>query len=54
MTLRTIVARLRAAVFFVDDGLTRCGEACCVGRSQFALRKTVVRDDRGADYRSTI
>lgn len=49
MTVRTIVARLRAAVSFVDRWLTRCGGACCVGRSQLALGKALVRD-RGPEH----
>lgn len=48
MIASTIVARLRAAVFFLDRWLTSCGEACCVGRSQLALEKALVRD-RGAE-----
>jgi hypothetical protein len=36
--------RARAVLHFVNRWLGRCGEACCVGRSQLALKKTLERE----------
>jgi hypothetical protein len=35
--------RLRALLHAVTAWLGRCGESCCVGRSQVALARTLAR-----------